>query len=127
DRSGTDPAQQTAKSDIKAQAMSPHAIAKGGLSMEVEASQFRLKNTKERYIELVAVPDDEGGYSAYVPILPGVHSQGESLLEALANIEEALDTVLDEYQKGGQPVPWLMASPEETNPKHKCKWIRRDA
>jgi predicted RNase H-like HicB family nuclease len=33
----------------------------------------------------------EGGYSVSVPSLPGCHSQGESLDEALANIREAAD------------------------------------
>jgi predicted RNase H-like HicB family nuclease len=32
-----------------------------------------------------------GGFSVSVPAMPGCHSQGESLDEALANIREAAD------------------------------------
>ncbi len=37
----------------------------------------------------------EGGYSVSVPALPGCHSQGETLDEALANIREAADLWLE--------------------------------
>ena len=32
----------------------------------------------------------EGGYVSYVPVLPGCHSQGETLEEAEKNIKEAI-------------------------------------
>ena len=35
--------------------------------------------------------EPSGGYSVSVPALPGCHSQGETLAEALANIREAAD------------------------------------
>jgi antitoxin HicB len=36
-------------------------------------------------------PEVEGGYSVSVPAMPGCHSQGETLEEALAKIREAAD------------------------------------
>ncbi len=36
----------------------------------------------------------EGGYHAYVPEIPGVHSQGETLDEARENLRDALGMVL---------------------------------
>jgi len=36
-----------------------------------------------------------GGYSVSVPALPGCHSEGETLDEALANIREAADLWLE--------------------------------
>jgi len=40
-----------------------------------------------------AVP--EGGYIAFVPSLPGCHTQGESLEEAEKNIKEAVQVYLE--------------------------------
>lgn len=41
-------------------------------------------------IKVVLEPSDEGGYTVYVPSLPGCISEGETIEEALANIQEAI-------------------------------------
>jgi predicted RNase H-like HicB family nuclease len=46
-------------------------------------------------IKIVLEPSDEGGYTAYVPSLPGCISEGENVQEALANISEAIGLYLD--------------------------------
>ena len=40
-------------------------------------------------------PSDEGGYTAYVPSLPGCISEGDTLEDALKNIREAIDLYLE--------------------------------
>ncbi|MBI3359640.1 MAG: type II toxin-antitoxin system HicB family antitoxin [Chloroflexi bacterium] len=45
--------------------------------------------------KIVLEPSDEGGYTAYVPALPGCISEGESVDDALANIEEAIELYLE--------------------------------
>ena len=40
-------------------------------------------------------PESVGGYSVSVPAMPGCHSEGETLEEALANIREAAELWLD--------------------------------
>ena len=35
-------------------------------------------------------PSDEGGYTVYVPSLPGCISEGETIEESLKNIKEAI-------------------------------------
>jgi predicted RNase H-like HicB family nuclease len=56
-------------------------------------------------LKVVLEPSDEGGYTVYVPSLPGCISEGESVEEAMVNIREAvdlyLDTVEDDIVKGG--------------------------
>jgi predicted RNase H-like HicB family nuclease len=47
----------------------------------------------------------EGGYSVAVPALPGQHSQGETLDEALANAREAIACYLEGLAKDGEPFP----------------------
>lgn len=47
---------------------------------------------KQRVLEYTAVfqEEKEGGYSVWVPSLPGCASQGETFEEALGNIKEAI-------------------------------------
>ncbi len=46
-------------------------------------------------LKVVLEPSDEGGYTVYVPSLPGCISEGETVEEALANIREAIDLYLE--------------------------------
>lgn len=40
-------------------------------------------------------PSDEGGFTAYVPALPGCISEGDTADEALANLREAVELYLE--------------------------------
>ncbi len=44
---------------------------------------------------VVLEPQKEGGYTVYVPSLPGCISQGETKEEALKNIREAIELYLE--------------------------------
>ncbi len=46
-------------------------------------------------IKVVLEPQEEGGYTVYVPSLPGCISQGETHDEALDNIKEAIELYLE--------------------------------
>jgi predicted RNase H-like HicB family nuclease len=46
-------------------------------------------------LKVVLEPSDEGGYTIYVPSLPGCISEGETVEEALTNIREAIDLYLE--------------------------------
>ena len=45
--------------------------------------------------KVVLEPSEEGGYTVYVPSLPGCISEGETVEEALSNIEEAIKLYLE--------------------------------
>lgn len=45
--------------------------------------------------KIVLEPSDEGGYTAYVPALPGCISEGDTVEEALHNIREAIELYLE--------------------------------
>ena len=49
--------------------------------------------------------EDDGGYVASVPALPGCVSQGDNRDEALANIREAIDLYMQDCRDAGDPVP----------------------
>jgi len=46
-------------------------------------------------IKLVLETSEEGGFTVYVPSLPGCISEGETKEEALANIKEAIELYLE--------------------------------
>ncbi len=46
-------------------------------------------------LKVVLEPSDEGGYTIYVPSLPGCISEGETVEEALENIQEAIELYLE--------------------------------
>ena len=49
-------------------------------------------------LKVVIEPSDEGGFTVYVPSLPGCISEGETIEEALTNIREAIDLYLEEEE-----------------------------
>ena len=49
--------------------------------------------------KVVLEAQEEGGYTVYVPTLPGCVSQGETAEEAMANIREAIDIYLESLRK----------------------------
>jgi len=46
-------------------------------------------------IKVVLEEQEEGGYTAYVPSLPGCISEGDTKEEALKNIKEAMELYLE--------------------------------
>jgi antitoxin HicB len=57
--------------------------------------------------KVIVKPDTEdGGYNVSCPALPGCHSQGESIEEAITNIQEAIQgciEVLNKRARAGSP------------------------
>jgi len=44
---------------------------------------------------VILEPSDEGGYTVYVPSLPGCISEGDTISESLANIKKAIELYLE--------------------------------
>jgi predicted RNase H-like HicB family nuclease len=55
-------------------------------------------------LKVVLQPSDEGGYTAYVPSLPGCVREGDTRDEALANIREAIELYLEPVDDDWVPV-----------------------
>jgi antitoxin HicB len=53
-------------------------------------------------IEFVFEPQDEGGYYASAPDLPGLHTQGEDLEDATENAREALTLYIEGLREDGR-------------------------
>jgi antitoxin HicB len=56
-------------------------------------------------LTVILEPEEDGGYSVHCPALPGCSSQGDTLEEALENIQEAIRGVLKVGRKHGMPTP----------------------
>lgn len=46
-------------------------------------------------LRVILEPSDEGGYTVYVPSLPGCISEGENIDDALANAQDAIELYLE--------------------------------
>jgi predicted RNase H-like HicB family nuclease len=49
----------------------------------------------EYYYKIIIEPQEEGGYTAYVPKLQGCVSEGETYKETMKNIQEAIELYLE--------------------------------
>jgi predicted RNase H-like HicB family nuclease len=54
---------------------------------------------------VVLEKEDDGGYVATVPALPGCVSQGDTREEALTHIREAIELYIEDCRDAGDPVP----------------------
>jgi predicted RNase H-like HicB family nuclease len=49
--------------------------------------------------DVVILEDEAGGYVAFVPALPGCHTQGDNLEELMKNIKEAIELYMETLTK----------------------------
>jgi len=54
---------------------------------------------------VILIPEEEGGYSAEVPSLPGCYSQGETKDEVISMVKEAIGLYLQSCKACGEPIP----------------------
>ena len=57
-----------------------------------------------REVEFIFEPQDEGGYHVYAPELPGLHTQGDTLDEAINSAREALELYVEGLREDGRPL-----------------------
>ena len=55
--------------------------------------------------KVVFEPAEEGGYTAYVPSLPGCISEGDTYKEAQQNIKEAIEGWIEVSRQFGDEIP----------------------
>jgi antitoxin HicB len=67
-------------------------------------------------IPLVLTPQPEGGYSVTSPLLPELHTEGDSADEAVAHVQDALAAVIELYADLGRPLPPSAVVSETTGP-----------
>ena len=69
----------------------------------MEAMKSRAPRTFSYSVFYEQAP--EGGYVAFVPALPGCHTQGEDLEETERNVKEAIALYLESLAAHGEAIP----------------------
>ena len=60
---------------------------------------------KQRTYRILLTPEEEGGFSVSVPVLPGCFTQGETIEEAIEMAKEAISLSVESLEEDGEPVP----------------------
>ncbi len=66
-----------------------------------------------RYLIEIFWSDEDQGYIAVVPDLPGCCAFGETQEEALREIHDAMEAWIEACQQSGEPVPQPKAQPQK--------------
>ena len=56
-------------------------------------------------VPLLLFPQSEGGFTVTSPLLPELVTEGDTVEEALANVQDALAAVIETYQDLGRALP----------------------
>ena len=54
---------------------------------------------------IVLEPEQEGGFSVYVPAIPEAHTQGETIAECVEMAREVIELCLDVRREDGLEIP----------------------
>ena len=66
-------------------------------------------------IPLVLTPQSEGGYTVNSPVLPEMVTEGDTLEQAMENVQDALKATLELYQDMKMPIPANLLQNSEHN------------
>ena len=67
-------------------------------------------------IPLMLSPQPEGGYVVTSPLMPELHTEGDTADEAVANVQDALAAVIELYEELGRPLPQSAVLGEPSGP-----------
>jgi antitoxin HicB len=67
-------------------------------------------------VPLILSPQPEGGFTVTSPLLPELVTEGDTVSEAMANVQDALAAVIETYQDLGRPLPSSAQLPDEASP-----------
>ena len=77
----------------------------------------RQKKSETLYkLPLVLDPQPEGGYTVTCPLLPELITEGDTAQEALNNVADALEALLEAYKLLGHPVPAVLEQKQNGAP-----------
>jgi antitoxin HicB len=67
-------------------------------------------------LPLVLDPQPEGGYVVTCPLLPELVTEGETVREAMANANDALEAIIEAFQSLGRPLPSALQPSRPASP-----------
>lgn len=60
---------------------------------------------KEYNYTIILEREEDGGYHAFCPVLPGCHTQGDTFDEAIENIKDAIKLYLESLEAKSEKIP----------------------
>jgi len=66
-------------------------------------------------VPLILTRQPEGGYTVTSPLLPELVTEGDTLDEALAHVQDAVYAVVELYEDLGKPLPTSLRQSPEAN------------
>lgn len=72
-----------------------------------------MTQPKHRYLIEVFWSDEDGGYIVIAPDLPGCSAYGDTLTEAIQEMEDAMASWLQAWVSLGRPLPESKAMPQQ--------------
>ncbi|MBD2140088.1 type II toxin-antitoxin system HicB family antitoxin [Anabaena sp. FACHB-1250] len=67
-------------------------------------------------IPLLLTPQPEGGFTVTSPLLPELITEGDSMDEVLANVQDALESVIEMYEDLGKELSQNLQSVDQNSP-----------
>ncbi len=67
-------------------------------------------------VPLLMTPQPEGGYTVTSPVLPELITEGDTLEEAISNVQDALEAVIETYEDLKKPLPPNLQQDSENAP-----------
>ena len=67
-------------------------------------------------LPLVLEPQPEGGYTVTCPLLPELITEGDTIKEAVANANDALEAVLEAFEDLEKPLPPVLQPTLDSSP-----------
>ena len=67
-------------------------------------------------VPLLLSPQPEGGFTVTSPVLPELITEGDTLEEALENVRDAVEAVIELYQDTGRLLPLSIQQPDPAVP-----------
>lgn len=60
---------------------------------------------REYNYTIILEREEDGGYHAFCPTLPGCHTQGDTFDEAMENIKDAIKLYIESLKAHKEPIP----------------------
>ncbi len=70
--------------------------------MTMKSYTFRVVLEQDRWPD---EPDSQAIWRAYIPVLPAAHAWGDTPKEALENLRNAVDLLIEDMLERGEPIP----------------------
>jgi predicted RNase H-like HicB family nuclease len=70
--------------------------------VQMRSYTFKVVLEKDKWPD---EPEEKAVWRAYIPALPSAHAWGNTQQEALENLKDAVDLIIEDLLERGEPIP----------------------